>query len=65
MTSSFRDGKKYEKLTVVLSTGVYYLLDTFLKVDTTLSRMQIKNLRFMSGSSPFTTASLVFLPYHI
>ena len=65
MTSSFRDGKKYEKLTVVLSTGVYYLLDTIPKVDTTLSRMQIKNLHFMSGSTPFTTASLFFLPYHI
>jgi prepilin-type N-terminal cleavage/methylation domain-containing protein len=46
MTSSFRDGQKYQTLTVVLTTGIYYLLDTIAQMNTRLPNMEIKNLRF-------------------
>jgi len=64
MTSSFRDKQKYQTLTVVLTTGIYYLLDTIAKMDTRLPHMEIKNLRFVTGGVSFPAANLLFVPYH-
>lgn len=48
MTSSFRDGKKYDTLTVVLTTGIYYILDNAAILNTKLSTLEIQKLRFMT-----------------
>lgn len=46
MTSSFRDGKKYQTLTVVMTTGIYYIVDTLATMDSKLPNLEIRNLRF-------------------
>jgi len=65
MTSSFRDGKKYDMLTVVMTTWIYYVVDGVPKVDTILPKFEIKNLRFFTGGTVFSTASLSLVPYHL
>ena len=65
MTSSFRDGQKYGTLTVVLTTGIYYILDAIPKMDTKLPSLEIKKLRFMTGGTSFPLANLLFVPYHL
>lgn len=67
MTSSFRDGQKYQKLSLVMggsATWVYYLLDTSSQIHNQLSDFQIKNLHFQTWSTSFPTAKLLFVPYH-
>jgi len=64
MTSSFRDGKKYQTLVVGFSTWIYYIVDTVpSSLDAKLSDMQIKNLRFDQKDQSFPTATLLFAPY--
>lgn len=65
MTSSFRNGQKYETLTVVLNTGIYYIVDSVTMPNIKLSNMEIKNLRFVADGTPFDVANLVFSPYHL
>jgi prepilin-type N-terminal cleavage/methylation domain-containing protein len=36
MTSSFRNGKKYETLTIVMNTGVYYIVDELAQMNADL-----------------------------
>lgn len=65
MTSSFRDGKKYEQLTVVFHTGAYYIVDKIPALpDPKLAGMEIKNLRFVADDDvSFDTANIFFVPY--
>jgi len=65
MTSSFRDGQKYEKMTIVLWETVYYRLDAVDKVDTKKPEFTLSNLRFESEWNSFDTAQLIFLPYKL
>lgn len=66
MTSSFRDGKKYETLMLIFTTGMSYRLDNIpMTNSTTLPNMEIKNLRFFTGSTPFPLANLLLVPYHL
>lgn len=65
MTSSFRNGQKYDTLTVVLTTGIYYIVDSVIVPNTKLSNMEIKNLRFVADGTPFDVVNLVFSPYHL
>jgi len=46
MTSSFRDGKKYQTLTLVMTTGIYYVVDALPMMDFQLPNLEIRNLRF-------------------
>jgi len=65
MTSSFRDGQKYEKMTIVLWETVYYRLDAVDKVDTKKPEFTLSNLRFESEWNSFDTAQLIFLLYKL
>lgn len=65
MTSSFRDGKKYQQLSLVLTTGVYYKVDSFSLIDSKISGIRINNLRFASGSASLPSATMLFVPYHL
>lgn len=62
MTSRFRDGKKYEQLTINFSTGISYSLDKMVfSSDAKLEGIEIKDIRFTDASFP--TATLVLRPY--
>ncbi len=65
MTSSFRDGKQYASLTVVLGQIPYYIVDQLTMTDPKLIDFELKNIRFASESIPSETASLVFAPYQL
>lgn len=66
MTSSFRDGQKYEQLTLVFSTGVYYILNTLpIAPDSRLATIEIRNLRFALDATSFATANVFFVPYQL
>jgi hypothetical protein len=66
MTSSFRDGKKYEQLTVILHTWISYRIDASANpIASTVSNLEIKNLRFTSDWTPFAVANLLFTPYQL
>lgn len=66
MTSSFRDGRKYDALTLVLTTGMYYSLDSIPMMDArTLPNLEIKNLRFLPAWTSFSVANLLLVPYHL
>lgn len=65
MTSSFRDGKKYQQLTVVMTTGIYYIVDSLPKMNAKLPHLEIRNLRFEAEWPPFAVANLVFTPYQL
>lgn len=63
ITSSFRDGQKYEKLTIVFATWVYYSIDSWSMIDSKLSNLAIKNLRFDPTWTSFGIAKISFIPY--
>lgn len=65
MTSSFRDGQKYEQMTIVLWEKSYYILDQRDYIDTKLSDFVIENIRFATDANNFTTATLSFKPYQL
>lgn len=65
MTSSFRDGKKYETLTIVMHTGIYYSIDKSVQIDTNLFGFEIQNLRFDTEVSSLSTAHIAFVPYQL
>lgn len=67
MTSRFRDGKKYEQLTLVFSTGVYTLLDKVpILPDPKLANIEIRQLSFdADGTDTFASANLFFVPYQL
>lgn len=66
MTSSFRDGKKYQQLTIVFTTWAYYLVDKLpIPLDSTLSDIRIQNMRFDQESVLVSVASLSFVPYSL
>lgn len=66
MTSSFRDGRTYDELTLVFTTGMYYMLDSIPIMDAhTLPNLEIKNLRFLPEWTSFPVANLLLVPYHL
>lgn len=65
MTSSFRDGRKYEKLSVVMQTGVYYSVDQYVPLNSNILWFEIRNLRFDSNTSPLSRATIQFVPYQL
>lgn len=65
MTSSFRNGKKYETLTIVMNTGVYYIVDELAQTNADLLGIEIHNLRFDAEVSSLSTATIVFVPYQL
>ena len=65
MTSSFRNGQKYEKMTVVLWQPFFYLLDAVSFIEPTITWYLLTNFRFQPEGSPFATANLVFTPYKL
>jgi len=65
MTSSFRDGQRYETLTIVLWKTNYYILDTLHQMDSKVSEYVVTNLRFHLDWPVFDTVNLVFSPYII
>ncbi len=65
MTSSFRDGKKYETVKVVLDTWIYYKIDDVAVPNVSLSDMEIRNLRFESEWNSFAMAELSLVPYKL
>lgn len=67
MTSRFRDGKKYEQLTLVFSTGAYTLLDKVpMSPDPKLANIEIRQLTFdADGADIFASANVFFVPYQL
>lgn len=65
MTSSFRDGKKYQQLVVVLTTGISYSVDALPLIDSKISGMSIQNLRFETEGMLFPLSHLLFVPYQL
>jgi len=62
MTSRFRDGKKYEQLSINFSTGISYSLDgIWFSSDPKLAGIEVKNMRF--ADTLFATAALLLRPY--
>ncbi len=65
MTSSFHNGQKYEKMTVVLGQPFFYLLDAASFTDSIITWYQLTKFRFQPEGTTFTTANLVFAPYKL
>jgi len=65
MTSSFRDGQKYEKMTIVVWETIYYILDAVDKTESKVPEFTITNLRFEPEWTAFDGANLVFAPYKL
>ncbi len=66
MTSSFRNGQKYDTLTFVLMTGMYYKLDNVAIMNNTISnKLEIRNLRFLPEGTSFPGVNLSLVPYHL
>jgi len=65
MTSSFRDGKQYTSLTLVLGQAPYYIVDQLTMTDPKLTDFELKNIRLTLESTPSETASLIFAPYQL
>jgi prepilin-type N-terminal cleavage/methylation domain-containing protein len=65
MTSSFRNGKKYETLTIVMDTGVYYIVDELAQMNSDLIGFEIHNIHFDADVSPISSATIEFVPYQL
>lgn len=67
MTSSFRDGKKYEQLTVVFDSGASYIVDKISSLlDPKLAGMELQNFRFdIDTETSFRGVNLFFVPYKL
>ena len=64
MTSSFRDGKQYASLTVVLAQTPY-IKDQSMMPDPKLNDFALQNIRFASDAPASNTAHLIFVPYQL
>ena len=65
MTSSFRDGKKYQQLDIIFYSWVLYSIDSWAALDSKLSSFVLQNLRFQSDWNILSRARLRFVPYHL
>ena len=65
MTSSFRDGKKYQQLIVAMTTGISYKVDALPLIDSKISGISFQNLRFETWGNWFPLADLIFVPYQL
>jgi len=65
MTSSFRNGKKYETLTIVMNTGVYYIVDELAQTNPDFLWFEIHNVHFDTDVSSLSTATIEFVPYQL
>ena len=61
MTSSFRDGKKYERLGVVFESGISYQADDRDLVNFSFDGIQFDN--FLVDGEEVDSVSLGFVPY--